>query len=241
VKVTLLDIETTPNVGYTWGKWEQNVISFKKEWELLSFAHKELGKQPTECIARPDFKDVTDKSLTVETWKILDASDVLIGHNIDQFDNRKLRAKFIEHKLPPPSPYKTIDTKKIAKSQFAFNSNSLNDLAKTLQLGSKVKTGGFDLWLGCMEGDAKAWKRMRLYNRHDVILLEKVYMAMRSYFPGHPNFRLLDGVQDGRPGCPVCKSAKVQRRGYRVLVKRRCARFQCQGCGHWYDGKAEAA
>ena len=39
MKILFYDLETSPNVSYTWGKWEQNVIAFKKEWELLSFAY----------------------------------------------------------------------------------------------------------------------------------------------------------------------------------------------------------
>src|SRR5690349_16138939 len=55
MKVYLVDIETTPNLGYTWGKWEQSVIEFRKEWELLSFAYKELDKGTVRCLARPDY------------------------------------------------------------------------------------------------------------------------------------------------------------------------------------------
>jgi hypothetical protein len=33
-----LRLETAPNLGYVWGKWEQNVIDFKKSWYVLSFA-----------------------------------------------------------------------------------------------------------------------------------------------------------------------------------------------------------
>jgi len=230
-RVILIDIETSPNIGYSWGKWEQSIIAFKKEWELLSFAYKELGSKTTHCYARPDFDDETDFTLTAHALAVLDGADVIIGHNIDQFDNRKLKAKFVEHGLNPPKPYKTIDTKKIAKSQFAFNSNSLNDLAATLKLGKKHPTGGFDLWLDCMAGDPKAWKKMIAYNKHDVVLLEQVYLRLKAWYPNHPNLALLAN----KPGCPVCSSARVQRRGYQVLKTRRAGRLHCQDCGHWFS------
>jgi DNA polymerase elongation subunit (family B) len=231
-KIYLVDIETSPNIGFSWGKWEQNILKFSKEWEILSFAYKELGKKSTYCIARPDFVDDTDKALTKAAWKVLNEADIVIGHNLDAFDNKKLKAKFLEHGLKPPKTYKTIDTLKIARAQFAFNSNSLNDLSATLKVGKKVKTGGIDLWFGCMDGDPKAWAKMIAYNKQDVILLEKVYEALRAWYPAHPNLALYTE----RPGCPVCTSAHVQRRGTQVLQSRKVARFQCQACGHWFKG-----
>ncbi len=236
-KVILVDIETSPNLGWTWAKYEQNVLRFEKQWDLLSFAYKELGRQPTRCIARPDFKDKSDRALTQAAWEVLNEADIIIGHNVDKFDNRKLRAKFLEHGFAPPKTYKTIDTLKIARSQFAFNSNSLNDLAGTLKLGRKLKTGGIDLWFDCMAGDPKAWAKMIAYNKQDVVLLEKVYERLRSWYPNHPNLALYED----RPGCPVCGSDKVQRRGFHVLKARKAARYHCQNCSHWFTSSLKGA
>lgn len=235
--IVLCDIETTPNLGWTWRKWEQDVIRFEKEWELLSFGYKVLGSKTTKCIARPDFADKTDRSLTKAIWKIVDECDVLIGHNIDRFDNPRIRAKFVEHELPPPAPYKTIDTLKIARSQFQFNSNRLDDLGRTLKLGRKVKTGGVDLWFDCMDGDRSAWRKLVAYNKQDVDLLLLIYERLKTWYPSHPNLSLYTD----RPGCPVCKSVKVQRRGFNVMRMRTSPRFQCRDCSHWFSGSARAA
>lgn len=233
-RVILLDIETSPSVGYTWGKFDQTVIKPVRGWEILSFAYKELGRGRVKCIARPDYKDKTDKALVKDIWKILDDSSAVIAHNGDRFDIVKLRAKFVAHGLPPTRPFKQIDTKKIAKSHFGFYSNSLNDIARELGLGEKVQTGGFDLWEGCMAGDAAAWRKMRKYNAWDVTLLERVYLKLRSWHPTHPNMALLD-IGGAVTDCPVCSSEKVQRRGYQALRMRRAARFQCQDCFHWFS------
>ncbi len=229
-RIYLVDIETSPSLGYTWGKYEQNVLRFQKEWELLCFAYKEPGKK-IKCVSRPNFRDETDYSVTKAAWKLFNEADILIGHNIDKFDNKKLRAKFVEHGFGPPRPYKTIDTLKIARAQFAFNSNSLNDLAQTLSLGRKIQTGGIDLWFACMAGDDKAWAKMVSYCKHDVLLLEKVYEQLKAWHPAHPNTALFSDTT----GCPVCASDNVQRRGYQLLKLRKAARFHCQKCGHWYS------
>ncbi len=232
-RVLLIDIETFPNVGYTWGKYEQNVLHFVREWELASFAWKELGRGKVQAIARPDFKDGTDATIVKAVRKIVDQADVLIGHNVDRFDSPMLRSKFAQQEMPPTN-YRTIDTRKIARSQFRFNSNKLDDLARTLNIGRKMPTGGFDLWLKCMAGDPTAWRQMVRYNKWDVVLLEKVYQRLRAWYPQHVNFALYSGEGD-KPECPICESTKVQRRGYRVMTVRRAARLQCQKCGHWFS------
>jgi DNA polymerase elongation subunit (family B) len=234
-RILLIDIETRPGSGYSWGLWEQNIIEQIEPWSLLCFAYKELGEKKVHCLSRLDFKDKTEKSLVKAAWEVLNSADVIIGHNLDSFDNRKLKAKFVEYGLKPPKPYKTIDTKKIAKSQFAFDSNSLNYLGEILGLGKKLETGGWSLWRRVMKGELKAWKEMIAYNKQDVILLEKVYEVLKPWHPNHPNLALYEG----RPGCPVCKTPRVQRRGVQVLRASINARFQCQGreCGHWFSRK----
>lgn len=234
--VLVLDIETSPFIGYTWGKYDQTVIKKIAGWQLLSVAYKELGKQPTRCIARPDFKDKTDRSLTRAIWGILDGCDVAIAHNGDRFDFAKLRAKFVEHGLPPTRPFKQIDTKKIAKARFGFYSNSLNDIAGDLGLGEKLQTGGFDLWERCMRGESAAWNKMRAYNKQDVVLLEKVYEKLKAWHPSHPNLALYED----RPGCPVCSSLAVQRRGWNVNRATKAPRYQCTSCGHWWSSASLA-
>lgn len=232
-KILFFDIETTPNLAYVWGKYEQNVISYRKEWELLSFAYKWRGESKVTCVGRCDFKDKTDRSLVEALWDLLDEADIVVAHNGDAFDNKKACAKFIEHNLEPPKPYKTIDTKKMAKSRFAFNSNSLNDLGLTLGLGKKIQTGGFELWLGCMAGDKKSWKTMKAYNVQDVNLLEKVYDKLKVWDQNHINLAAMEQVKDG---CPLCSSQKVQRRGFTYSRASKRERLQCMACRHWFSG-----
>ena len=42
LKVLIFDIETAPSLGWVWGKYDQDVISFEKHWYMLSFAAKWL-------------------------------------------------------------------------------------------------------------------------------------------------------------------------------------------------------
>lgn len=126
MKVLIYDIETRPNTGYIWGKWEQNVIEYTEEWSMLCFAYKWLGSSKTHVVALPDFPGydpnvVDDFDVVEKLHDLFDQADVVIAHNGDSFDQKKTHARFVYHNMTPPSPYKQIDTKKVAKRYFNFN------------------------------------------------------------------------------------------------------------------------
>lgn len=219
-KLVFLDIETTPNISYTWGKYDQNVLAFKKEWELLSLAWKVKGDKEVRSAHGSDW------FLTTELHRLLDKADIIVAHNGDQFDIKKAKAKFLEHGLRPPSPFKTVDTCKIAKEQFNLNSNKLDDLGKLLKVGRKIKNNGIDLWLDCMAGNKKALSQMIRYNKQDVVLLEKVYNKLLAWMPNHPPI-------GGDHACPNCGGENLQRRGFTFTAASKFQRYQCNDCGRW--------
>lgn len=229
-KVLLFDIETFPNESYTWsGKYEQNVIAFKKEWSIASFAWKWLGEKTCRCIARIDFKDETDKEVCKALWKLFKEADVLIAHNGNSFDLKKVNARFLFHGLSPPKIPQTIDTKLVAKRYFGLNSNSLDDIGNYLGVGRKIKHQGFDLWLGCMAGDKKCWLDMKRYNIQDVVLLSRVYKKLLPWIQNHPNMYLLGNIS-GRHGCPNCGSDHIMKDGTRANQKTLNQQWRCLDC-----------
>lgn len=237
-KILLFDIENAPNRGWTWGKWKQNVIDFDKEFYILCFAYRWLGKGKTIVKALPDFhgyrKDKeNDYKLVKCMWELFNEADIVVAHNGDRFDIKKMNTRFIINGLSPPKPYKSIDTLSIARRFFAFNSNRLDDLGKHLGVGRKIKHIGFPLWKGCMDGDRDSWKQMKRYNKQDVLLLEKVYLKLRSWYPQHPNYNIFNE----RDGCPTCGSHTVHKRGWGITRTGKYRRYHCQSCGSWPRGK----
>ncbi len=234
-RITLIDTENAPNLGYVWGKWEQNVIEYKSNWYFLSFAHKELGSKTIKCHTLPDYspwkKDrEDDKALVEAMWHVLDQSDIVIAHNGDRFDLRKANARFVAHGMKPPSPYKSIDTLKIARRFFQFDSNRLDDLGQYLGVGRKLPHTGKHLWFGCMAGDPKAWATMKKYNIQDVSLLERIYLKLRPWATTHPNINHLSRCADA---CPTCQSKNIQYRGFSFTRTGQRQRLQCRDCGKW--------
>lgn len=97
-KILLLDIETSPLVSYTWGLYEQNVIKRIKSFTILSVAYKWLGGR-TKVLA---CDTLTEKQLLLKLHALMDSADVIIAHNGDSFDIRKINARFIVCNLKPP-------------------------------------------------------------------------------------------------------------------------------------------
>lgn len=236
-KVILFDIENCPNLGYTWGKYEQNVIAFTKNWYMLSFSYKILGQKKIHTFALPDFPGYkknkeADFNLVRKLWEVLNDADLVVAHNGNNFDIKKANARFLYHGLPPPSPFKQVDTLLWARRYFQFESNKLDDLGMYFKVGHKLPHTGFHLWRGCMEGDMRSWALMKRYNAQDVRLLEKVYLRMRPW-ANHPNLRIFDRKE----GCPSCGSLRLQSRGVHHLKNHDAQRVVCVECGKWFTGK----
>lgn len=236
-KILLFDIETAPNLGYVWGKWEQDVIENTRDWYMMTFAYKWLGEKTTHAYSLPDFplykrNPEDDTALVKKLHELFCEADIVVAHNGNEFDVKKANARFLAAGLNPPTPYKTIDTKLVAKRYFRFDSNALEALGQYLKLGKKRPTGGFSLWRDCMHGIRSAWLKMVHYNKGDVDLLEKVYLRLRPWIATFPITRPDNGT------CLTCGGKHLQARGSRFTKKLRIQRLQCTGCGAWSSGKS---
>jgi len=221
-KILFFDIETSPNCGWTWEKYEQDVISFEKQRELLSFAYKwQDGKIKVESK-----RTNTERQLLLKLHKLFNEADIIIGHNAQDFDCKMANSFFVHDGLKPPSPYKIIDTLKIARSKFRFNSNKLDDLGEYLGFGRKIETGGFKLWLQCIKGNRNAWRKMEKYNKQDVVLLARVYEKLAPWVKT-PELNI-NGLK-----CPFCSSTNVIKRGWALTRVFKRQRWVCKNCGRW--------
>lgn len=238
MKILHLDIETAPVLGLSWGVYEQNILEVMRDWYLLGFGYQWQHLKGVHWVGQPDFpafkKDRTDdKGVAEAAWKLLDEADVVVAHNGKQFDVKKLNARFIIHGLPPPSPYRVVDTKQIAKRCFGFSSNKLDQLSRQLEGQRKIPHTGKDLWLGCMNGNEADWRLMERYCKQDVALLKRLYDRFLPWISDHPNWNLSG---DRPASCPKCGSAQIQARGSGITATTEYQRFQCQRCGGWFRG-----
>lgn len=235
-RIAFIDIETAPILAAIWQLHEANAVWVERDTYLLCFSVLWLGDKKINTYCLPDYPRYNnhkhcDADIVADLFKVLDAAEVVIAHNGDAFDIKKINARLAVHGHKPPSPFKTIDTLKIARRTFKFDSNKLDNLGRYLGCGRKLPHTGANLWRRCAEGDPKAWASMRRYNAQDVRLLERVYERLKPWAK-LPDLRIYTDAH----GCPVCLSPKTQRRGISVARSRRYQRFQCQDCGHWFSG-----
>jgi hypothetical protein len=184
-----------------------------------------------------------------EFHKVLNSDDnfVLCAHNGDRFDIKKLNTGFIKHGLPPVQIRQSIDTLKEARRVFRFDSNRLDYLARFLEVGEKMDTGGYGLWIDVYQAKypqvgkvadkdlaINAVKHMVKYNKIDVEILEGIFDKMRPYIKT-PN-ALLYSDRNGLY-CPSCMGQDLMKRGKRYTQARVYQGYGCKSCGkRFQDG-----
>lgn len=238
-RVLFLDIETAPNLTYTWGLYDQQIgiNQIKLHGYVLCWAAKWKGENrilsdsitnyPAYYKARP----TCDKKIALSMQKLLNEAHIVVTHNGDSFDLKWLNTLFVKHKLGPAAKYKSIDTYKIAKYNFRFVSNKLENICTELSLGHKLKHEGFELWEKCLRGNKKAWSTMIKYCKHDVRLLEHVYDEFKPYIKNHPRVQVYKTVD--KRACPSCGSKNVVGQGFLYTATGKFQRYQCKKCGKW--------
>ncbi len=238
-----MDIETAPIEAYVWGLFDQNIglNQIINDWTVLSWSAKWLDDSANKIMYADQRKAKNiknDKAILQQMWNLLDEADIVITQNGVRFDSKKLNARFVQHKMKPPSPYKHIDTFQIAKRVFGFTSNKLEYMTDKLCINYKKLTEdrkfpGFALWRECLKGNIKAWKEMERYNKYDVLSLEELYHILQ---PWHKTINFSAYTDSEIPTCN-CGSTKFQKRGYEVTATGKFQRYQCQSCGKWHRGK----
>lgn len=232
-KILLLDVETAPMEVYVWGLYKQrishrNVIN---DWFMFSWAARWLFSptMQSDVLTPKEAVAGNDKRIMQSIWELVNDADIVIGHNVDRFDKRKLNTRFILNGFPPPLPYVTIDTLTIAQKQFAFASNRLDYLGQLIRNRGKIETD-FDLWVRCKHGDKDALTEMETYNKEDVALLEEVYLFLRPWIKSHPNVALL---MDAKTHCcPNCGSFDIElTESYYTTMANQYRAVKCRSCG----------
>ncbi len=227
MRIVLYDIETRPNLSYTWGLHNQFIAinQIKEPHGMISWAAKELGSR---SVLYADDTTGHDK-MVKQLYKLLATADAICTYNGQSFDNKMFNTELVRLGLHPLPPTKQSDLLKVGKKHFRFPSNKLDYVAQALGIGEKVKHEGFGLWVKCMEGDPKAWAKLKKYNIGDVKLLEELYYVLRGWIPNHPSHSL----EHEAPVCPNCASKRLQHRGYQMTKVAKYKRLQCQDCGTW--------
>jgi len=227
-KRLFFDLETCPNVGLFWDSGYQINVPYEniiKERAIICVAWKWAREKRVNVLTWDNNQD--DKTLVKEFIPILNEADEIVAHNGIDFDIKWLRGRAIKHGIPMVPDYTIVDTLKIARSRFKFNSNALDYISQYLGLGSKIKTD-YSLWKEVLLNNNKtALKKMVQYCKHDVELLEQVWDKMNPYVLARSNFA------EYTHQCPECNSPTRKRKTRITAGGYRKVQFQCIKCGKY--------
>lgn len=237
-KRLFFDIETSPNIGLFWEAGYKKNIDYSniiKERAIICICYKWEDSKEVGYLTW-DSKQC-DKKMLQKFIDIANTADEMVGHNGDRFDLAWIRTRCLFHRINMFPTYTTIDTLKVSRNKFRFNSNKLDYIAKYLGMGEKIKTE-FGLWKAIvLHKDKAAMEKMVKYCQQDVKLLEKVYKELSIHILSKTHYGVIFGADRG--SCPECGSDEIVRRCNRVTasgVKK--IQYQCNTC-HKYHTKSD--
>lgn len=235
IKRLFFDIETSPNVVYSWrigynlNITPDNIIDERK---IICICYK--WEDSDKIFSLKWDNNQCDRQMLIDFIEQANQADELIAHNGDRFDIKWIRTRCIYHRIPMFPNYKTLDTLKKAKSGFNFNSNKLDYIAQFLGVGAKVKHSGFDMWKNVIKGDADAMNEMVNYCEGDIIVLEDVYFTMQNYIKTNTHNGVINN--NLKYSCPNCGSEHSELIKNNVTAMGTIKRLmQCIDCDYYYE------
>lgn len=238
VSTTKLEVETYSLKQYSPYLSHKDIV---RDYAIHGVAYKWLGDEFTKCISVSPRAPFNDEMIVRTFHDIVSQADIIIGHNVDQFDIKKLNTRFLKYDLPSIPKVQSIDTLKVARKHFKLTSNSLSYLAKFLDLD--IEKDESPDWEAIRSGDATALEYMRKYNKRDVEVTEKIYLRLRSWMDNHPNLNTIAPIKDvsGAPVmcCDTCQSPRLVKNGFKYNKNSVFQKWSCKDCGCYTKRKIE--
>lgn len=182
-KILFLDLETSPNVVFAWRTGYNITLqpdSIIKERAIICASFSWGGEKKVSSFR---WNNGDDKELVKELAKIVNEADILVAQNGDRFDIKWFRTRCIFHNIPLKPKINSIDTLKMAKAGFYFNSNKLDYMGQFLGVGKKIGTE-YSLWKDiCLNNCTKSMDKMVKYCEGDIKVLKGVYYKLQPYCP----------------------------------------------------------
>ena len=245
VNAVTLDVERIPGRHSTWHRgqaingpfWDLNEI---KAWTGKRIHADDVKEWPRTICAAWKWYDQEGVEFAAEwqvggydgfmraVWEVFDRADLIIGHNADRFDARHLMGGWAEMGLPAPSPYKVVDTLKIARGTFAYESNTLDALNKRLGVESKSDKYDVRVAQAAVNGDTEAQAVLESYNRGDIVASEALFDRLRPYAKGIPHLGMWT---DDEMACPSCGSTMAATGRTVHANVQKYEHLRCDNCG----------
>lgn len=236
-KILFLDIETAPAIAAAFGRHKVFLTQdhiLAEGGTILCVGYKWLGEDEVtvDGIKGQTLLNCDDSHLVATIWELFEQADAVVAHNSRGFDVPMIRARVLYHGLPDLPHVKVIDTLQMAKKNFRLPNNKLDSICAFLGLARKKDPGGIETWLQYMMGEPEAVATMHDYCAMDVALLERVYMAMRSFGHAGTDFNVGHYFDDGKVHCHICGSTELEDTGRSIFTAvSEFKEVRCGDCG----------
>ncbi len=190
--ILYFDLEVSKSRYYSYGRkvhgeWLRSA-DLDKEYYIISWAASYLGSSKVFSgrVTQEQAQNWTDKEILQPLYDLLSSADIIAGHNVDSFDLKKVNTRFLTNGIPPIIGYdgkkkKTLDSLKIARTNFAFEDNGLDGLCKRFGIKGKDKVTDEDWQAIVRTGDEKTLQKVDKYCRGDVRNGKELLMIFLPY------------------------------------------------------------
>lgn len=236
-KVLIWDVESSKMLVQTYSLKVKGYLHHQdivRNWNLLGASWKWWGDSKCPAISvRPE--DTTDDYEVVSyLHAVLTEADVLAGHNSDKFDLKKFNTRALFHGFSHIGPKVLIDTLKLSRANLDLPSHALGYINKFLGIRQKAESPDWDK---VMAGDVNELRKMRYYNKDDVLSTEELLNILIRY--SKVDLNKISPVRDVKGAavhtCPSCQSPRLRtdKPIFNKKGKLSGHLFQCLDCQRW--------
>lgn len=246
LKILYVDYETCSQIGKFYGSmWQTNITKVLRDFQIMSGSYSWEGENKVYSVGQDDFpgykKGVfNDKEIVKFFSKLCDEADYVVAQNGDAFDIKVLTTRIAFYGLPAIPALKTFDTKKQAKGNFKFPSNSIKYMAQFFGIESKGEINLLSIEDKCEAGDKKAWAELKKYGKTDTVILKKLFSIFFPYVKipiiFNNTYSTLDTINLNCVN-PTCLSKELRLHKKRKVVGGYRNQYQCAVCGSYTTDK----
>lgn len=244
------DLEASLMSALTFGIWDTSIPASRitKHSHILSNSYAFNDGEVQGIRLTPEqVRDGDDLDVVIDTIRAIEKADLMVTFNGNRYDKKLLNTRALFHNLPPIRYPAHCDLMQLAKREFKFPSNSMENISIYLGQEGKLATSGSRLWERCFnwqdyEECDKALDEMLTYGKRDIIPTRELYKRFMGWSKNSPNLGLITKEINGENTkdnhilmCPHCGSEDVDKIGSKAYTSvssfdlYRCGEVDCRG------------
>jgi hypothetical protein len=172
--VLYLDVEVSKSMMFNYGLRVPskyiNPDNLIHEYYIICWSASYVGSDNVwhDCVTTAEARKWTDKNILQKLQRLMKSADIIAGHNVDAYDVKRINTRLFLNELEPVIGKKTIDTLKVARQKFAFESNRLDYINKRLGFRPKDDITDADWREVVTTGNKDTLKKIDTYCQGDV-------------------------------------------------------------------------